>query len=97
MGCAIAAVIVVVLIAAAADSDVDHAVTGGFNVVVWIALIGGGLWLASKAYEKNKTTVAANAKSAKDKTLGERSSRAAEWQRATREAKLLRRPGIRGR
>ncbi|MBB1152013.1 hypothetical protein [Amycolatopsis dendrobii] len=87
--------IVVVLIAAAADSDVDHAVTGGFNVVVWIALIGGGLWLASKAYEKNKTTVAANAKSAKDKTLGERSSRAAEWQRATREAKLpaARHPG----
>ncbi|MYW93602.1 hypothetical protein G3I59_24055 [Amycolatopsis rubida] len=87
--------IVVVLIAAAVDSDVDHAVTGGFNVVVWIALIGGGLWLASKAYEKNKTTVAANAKSAKDKTLSERYSRATEWQRATREAKLpdARHPG----
>ncbi|WP_167756317.1 MULTISPECIES: hypothetical protein [unclassified Amycolatopsis] len=88
MGCAIAVVIVVVLIAAAVNSDVDHAVTGGFNVVVWIALIGGGLWLASKAYEKNKTTVAANAKSAKDKTRSERYSRATEWQRATRAAKL---------
>ncbi|MFB9928595.1 hypothetical protein ACFORO_43985 [Amycolatopsis halotolerans] len=88
MGCAVAVVIVVVLIAAAADSDVDHAVTGGFSVVVWIALIGGGLWLASKAYEKNKTAVAANTKAAKDKTLRERSSQATEWQRKTRDAKL---------
>ncbi|MGW7537692.1 hypothetical protein [Amycolatopsis sp. NPDC054798] len=80
--------IVVVLIAAAADSDVDHAVTGGFNVVIWIALIGGGLWLASKAYEKNKASIAANTKAAKDKTCAERSSRARDWQQQTRDAKL---------
>ncbi|MER6767472.1 MULTISPECIES: hypothetical protein [Amycolatopsis] len=88
MGCAIAVVVVVMLIAAAVSSNLDHAVANGFNALVWIALIGGGLRLASKAYEKNKAKIAANTQAVRDKTSSERSSQASEWQRKTREAKL---------
>jgi hypothetical protein len=41
-------VVVVVLLAAAANQNIDRAVTGSFNVVVWIALIAGGYWLWTK-------------------------------------------------
>ncbi|WP_406632247.1 hypothetical protein [Amycolatopsis sp. WGS_07] len=88
MGCAIAVVIVVVLFAAAVNRDVDSALTGGLNLAIWIALIGGVLWLASKANEKNKAKIAADKNAAKDKKRAERSSRAYGWQRQTREAKL---------
>jgi hypothetical protein len=41
-------VVVVVVLAAAANQSIDRAVTGAFNVVVWIALIAGGYWLWTK-------------------------------------------------
>ena len=54
MGRVVALVVVVVLLAAAADEDIDHTVTGMFNVGVWIALIGGGFWLWSKVQEMSE-------------------------------------------
>lgn len=41
--------VVVVLLAAAANQSIDHAVTGLFNIGVWVALIAGGFWLWAKA------------------------------------------------
>jgi hypothetical protein len=41
-------VVVVVLLAAAANQNIDRAVTGIFNVGVWVALIAGAYWLWTK-------------------------------------------------
>ena len=65
-----ALVVVVVLVAASVNSDVDHTVTGVFNVGIWIAPIGGGIWLLSKVHEMSEEWSAENAKAKQKKARG---------------------------
>jgi hypothetical protein len=85
----VALVVVVVLLAAAADSDVDNAATGVFNVGVWVALIAGGFWLWSKYEAKSTEQKRITEAKARDAVHAE----VADWRRATEQAEREKQPG----